>query len=209
MLIKVCGLREEENLAQIISSYAPDFIGMIFYEKSLRYVGEDADELIVPEGISKVGVFVNASLDMIIAQHRIQNFDFVQLHGSESVGFVAILVEQILIKVIKVFSIADKINVEEMKPYEPYIAYFLFDTQTAAFGGSGRKFDWQVLEEYNLETPYILSGGLDIDQVQEIISFSQKQPKMAGVDINSKFETAPGLKDPEKVIQFIKKIRNN
>lgn len=207
MLVKVCGLREESNVAQIISRDAPDFIGMIFYDKSPRYVGGNSAGLASIPGIPKVGVFVNASIDEIKEQQETYKFDYVQLHGNESLEFVINLKEQTSLKVIKVCSVSDRINLEELRPFEPYIEYFLFDTQTAAHGGSGRKFDWQVLEEYNLDIPYILSGGLDLEHAEEIISFYQQHPKMAGVDINSKFEISPGLKDTEIVKRFIKTIR--
>jgi len=210
MLIKVCGLRDKDNVEELIKKGSPDLLGMIFYENSKRFIG---DRPFVIDGISNsiphVGVFVNASLEHILQMRKVFGFDWVQLHGDEDLTYVAALRAKEDLKIIKVFRITDHIEVDAMKPFEPYVDYFLFDTQTTAYGGSGKQFDWQVLDQYDLETPFILSGGIDLEHVSEVLSFYRNTSLMAGVDINSKFETAPGIKDPDKVAKFIKIIREN
>jgi len=208
MLIKVCGLRETGNVQELLNKGVPDLLGMIFYENSQRYIGDIPFE--IGENfnqISKVGVFVNADIEHIIEMQEAFGFNWVQLHGDENIAYVAALKAKVDIKVIKVFRITDSLDLEAIKPFEPFVNYFLFDTRTAAYGGSGKQFDWQVLKLYDLETPYILSGGIDLGQAEEIVSLHNNSPQMAGVDINSKFETAPGIKDPDKVAKFIKLIR--
>jgi len=210
MLIKVCGLRETGNVKALLGKASPDLMGMIFYEKSKRFIGEKPFELGEKmHPISKVGVFVDATIDHILTMQQVFGLEWVQLHGDEDLEYIASLKSQTDMKIIKVFRVEDKIDLEVVKPFGPFVDYFLFDTQTAAYGGSGNRFDWQALEHYNLETPFILSGGIDLEHVGEITALFKKIPQMAGVDINSKFETAPGIKDPEKVARFINIIREN
>lgn len=211
MLIKVCGLKDKNNVEELLSKGSPDLLGMIFYEKSGRYIGTKPLSLneAVAKNIPTVGVFVNASLQHIIKQQQAFGFTWVQLHGDEDFDFVKALKEAIDIKIIKVFRVTDRIDEDELKPFEAIVDYFLFDTETAQYGGSGKQFDWGVLSGYSLTTPYILSGGIDIEHAAEVVSISKKSPKMAGVDINSKFEIEPGVKDPDKVAEFINTIREN
>lgn len=210
MLIKVCGLRETGNVKELINKGAPDLLGMIFYEKSSRYIGAMPFEIGETSiEIPKVGVFVNASIEHIMELQQEFGFKWVQLHGDEDIAYVADLKVIANMKIIKVFRVTDKIDLEALKPFEYLVDYFLFDTQTSAYGGSGKQFDWKILLQYNLKTPYILSGGIDLEHVEEILSLYQKSPQMAGVDINSKFETAPGVKNPDKVAKFINTIREN
>lgn len=211
MLIKVCGLKDKDNVEELLSKQSPDLLGMIFYEKSQRYIGKkplSIDQSII-KGIPKVGVFVNTSIGHIIEMQQIFGFEWVQLHGDEDIAFIGRLKEKTDIKVIKVFRVTDCIDLDEIKSYESLVDYFLFDTQTIDYGGSGKQFDWTVLEDYNSATPFILSGGIDIEHTEEILSLYRKNPKMAGIDINSKFETEPGVKDPDKVARFINIIRKN
>jgi phosphoribosylanthranilate isomerase len=210
MLIKVCGLKETANVKELLKKGTPDLLGMIFYEKSKRYIGDESFEIgETSSHISKVGVFVNASIEQIIQMQQAFGLEWVQLHGDEDLEYISVLRTQTNMKIIKVFRVEDKIDLEAVKPFGPFVDYFLFDTQTAAYGGSGNRFDWQALEQYNLETPFIVSGGIDLEHVSEITALFKKIPQMAGVDINSKFETAPGIKDPEKVARFINIIREN
>jgi len=207
MLVKVCGLIDEGNVKEILADLSPDFLGMIFYDKSQRYIG--TEPFSTEKEIPKVGVFVNAEIDHIIKKKKLFEFGWVQLHGDEDIAFITDLKEQIDIKVIKVFRVTDRIDLEVLKLFEPLVDYFLFDTQTVQYGGSGIQFNWAILKDYNLETPFILSGGIDLEHAQAVLSIYKENPKMAGVDINSKFETEPGIKDPEKVAKFIKLIRDN
>lgn len=211
MLIKVCGLKDKGNVEDILSKQSPDLLGMIFYEKSQRFIG--TKPLLIDQSLNqnipKVGVFVNSSIEHIIDMQLLFGFEWVQLHGDEDIVFIAGLKDKIDLKVIKVFRVTDSINLDEIRPYEPLSDYFLFDTQTTNYGGSGKQFDWKILEGYNLDTPFILSGGIDIEHTEEILSLYRKNEKMAGIDINSKFEIEPGIKDPDKVARFINTIREN
>lgn len=207
MLVKVCGLKDKSNIEQLLSKESPDLMGIIFYERSQRYIG--MNPLSIRTDIPKVGVFVNASIQEIIDRQEAFGLEWVQLHGDEDIAFIASLKDKLDVKIIKVFRITDKIDLDEMRPFEHLVDYFLFDTQTTKYGGSGKQFDWKVLEKYDLDTPFILSGGIDLEHAEEILSIYRKSPKMAGVDINSKFEIEPGIKDPDKVARFINTIREN
>ncbi|KEO73902.1 phosphoribosylanthranilate isomerase [Anditalea andensis] len=211
MLIKVCGLKDTDNVEKLLSPQCPDLLGMIFYEKSQRYIGSIPFTVRgeVNRPIATVGVFVNTDIDVIIDRQRIFGFGWVQLHGDEAVSYIRELRERTDLKIIKVFRVSDKLDENKMAPYEPWVDYFLFDTQTPQYGGSGYTFDWQILEAYSLNTPFILSGGIDLGHTTGLISMYNSHPKMAGIDINSRFETIPGIKDPDKVAQFINIIREN
>jgi len=207
MLIKVCGLKDSKNVEELLSRQTPDLLGMIFYEKSQRFIGSKPLNITPVSDIPKVGVFVNASIQHIIDKHKIYGFTWVQLHGDEEIAFVTYLKEKLDVKIIKVFRVTDRIDEDELRPFEAIVDYFLFDTQTTQYGGSGKQFDWGVLKEYSLATPFILSGGIDLEHTGELLSIYKSNPRMAGVDINSKFETEPGFKDPDKVANFIKILR--
>jgi len=207
MLIKVCGLKDKDNVEDILSNQPPDLLGMIFYEKSERYIG--TAPILKEKNIPKVGVFVNASIKHITEMQKAFGFDWVQLHGDEDIAFISELKAGLSVKIIKVFRVSDEIDFKELIRFEPLVDYFLFDTQTTKYGGSGKQFDWKVLEGYNLTTPFILSGGIDLEHSEEVLSVYRKNPKMVGVDINSKFEIRPGIKDSGKVARFIDIIREN
>ena len=204
MLIKVCGMRDLENIRQLIR-IKPDLIGLIFYPKSLRYVAA-YEELLPVLGqrgsIGLTGVFVNEKPDIILALHRVMGFDYIQLHGHESQAMAASLREKNL-KVIKAFGISQPADLRVTGEYSDCADLFLFDTRTSGHGGSGQKFDWRILDHYTGKTPFLLSGGIGPDD-----NFSFIHPQMAGVDLNSRFETAPGLKDIEKIKKFICKIKS-
>jgi phosphoribosylanthranilate isomerase len=200
MIIKVCGMKEDQNILGL-DKLQPDFIGLIFYEKSPRFIGENP---IPKTNAKKVGVFVNSSLEEIIFQAQKLDFNYVQLHGDEDISLAKSLQEKGY-KVIKNFSIADKIDNEVMKIWQPFCEYFLFDTKGKSYGGTGEKFNWNILENYNLETPFILSGGIAPEDVSEIKK--NKHKAFAGIDLNSKFEIAPGIKNIEKLKLFIDEIR--
>lgn len=192
--LKVCGMREPENIHQLVE-IQPDFIGHIFYEKSPRFVGEN--ELInEDESINKVGVFVNESEDIILKKVRQYNLDFVQLHGNEPVELAESL-KRSGIKVIKVFSVINTMPKEDIAAFENSVDYFLFDTKTKSYGGSGHKFDWSILKEYNSKVPFFLSGGIELDDLEEIKSLNISQ--LFAIDVNSKFEVSPGLKNIEQL----------
>lgn len=175
----------------------PDFMGFIFYPKSPRYVGEmDEDVLLrIPISVKKVGVFVNEPTASIVEKANRYGLHYIQLHGDETLEEAKFLKEKGL-KVIKVFRLMDSIPISARK-YSGVADYFLFDTASPNYGGSGRHFDWNILKTYNLETPFMLSGGLQLSDIEKIKAL--KLEKMIGIDVNSRFEMEPGLKDLEMV----------
>lgn len=201
--IKVCGMKDRDNIIEV-AGLCPDFIGFILYKGSPRYVGfEEVQNLIkyIPESIQKVGVLVNEPIENAIDIAQSGVFNFLQLHGSESPEYCRILSSHL--GVIKSFSIFDSFPVN-MHYYQPYCSMFLFDTAGPKYGGNGKIFDHRILSGYNLETEFILSGGLSANDPAYIKSLSIS--KMAGVDLNSKFEIKPGLKDFNLLKTFIEKI---
>lgn len=200
MLVKVCGMRDASNIEEI-GLLKPDWMGFIFYNKSKRYVAQDSPSL---SGIRKVGVFVNEDLENILSVAKQHELDIIQLHGQETVEVCKALRASGFL-VVKVFQIGNTINENQMKPYANHVDYFLFDTKTEEYGGSGKHFDWNVLKMYSLKTPFLLSGGItegDVDRIKNI-----SNPMLVGVDINSQFEDSPGMKNKEMVGKFIEKIR--
>lgn len=195
-------MRDAINIREV-AVLQPDYMGFIFYEKSKRFVGNDfliPKEL--PKEIKRVGVFVNESVESIlklVAQHPL---DQVQLHGSESVEQCAHL-KQAGVSVIKVFSVDSRFDFENTKPYQPYADFFLFDTRSEDFGGTGKTFDWHLLKNYDQQIPFFLSGGLSIENIQDIKSL--KDMNLHAIDMNSGVETSPGLKSTKK-IEAIKNI---
>jgi phosphoribosylanthranilate isomerase len=204
-LIKVCGMKFPENI-RAVAELRPDFMGFIFYPKSPRY----AEPLNVPvlhelpTEISKIGVFVNEKLDQILATVYKYRLNGVQLHGSEMVKICDQLHDAGLL-VIKAFPVAEAYNFKVMKRYEKSCDYFLFDAQTPIYGGAGQKFDWQLLENYKEKTPFLLSGGISIEDLEDINKI--QHPAFAGVDLNSRFEISPGLKNVELLSDFINGYR--
>ncbi|WP_339869104.1 phosphoribosylanthranilate isomerase [uncultured Algoriphagus sp.] len=207
MRIKVCGMRDPENIKNLIQEVKPDWMGLIFYSKSPRYVSSDLAGAVQSFEVDKVGVFVNESIEFILAKIDEFKLSAVQLHGNESPEFVRQLKLKTSKKLWKVVSVGETIDWETLREYVGLIEYFLFDTATKAHGGSGKRFNWQVLEKYPFEKEFILSGGLDEESASEIIALSTKMPHLAGVDLNSKFEDAPAVKNIEKLKTFKNKIK--
>lgn len=196
MIVKVCGLNTAENCLAI-DALDPTLLGMIFYEKSPRYIAKKS----LPETkADKVGVFVNAELADILSAVEKHRLRYVQLHGHESLALAKSL-KQKEVKMIKCFSIDQELNMDEMREWQPYCDYFLFDTKGKYLGGNGVKFNWRLLHDYKLDTPFLLSGGISLTDVKELKKISN--PAFAGVDINSRFELEPGIKNVEQVKSFI------
>ncbi|WP_186756472.1 phosphoribosylanthranilate isomerase [Echinicola salinicaeni] len=208
MLVKVCGMREPSNVSELLDKVSPDLMGMIFFPKSSRYVGLSSPELEVAD-VEKVGVFVNRPLAEVKKIADQFNLSYIQLHGDEALEYLQELKGITSAKIIKVFRVEESIDWDELKALEPYVKYFLFDTQTKQYGGSGKKFDWSILEHYPLEKPFLLSGGIDGDNVEKIKELAMKVPQLAGVDINSKFEIKAALKDVEKIKTFVEALKSN
>jgi phosphoribosylanthranilate isomerase len=201
LVVKICGMKIPENI-QAVASLKPDYMGFIFYPKSPRYAEPlDVSTLnSLPATIKKIGVFVNEDLEDILTIATKYELDGVQLHGTELVEMCKELRKAGFI-VIKAFPIAEAYNFKVTKAYEGACDFFLFDTKTEAYGGSGVKFDWAILEEYLGKTPFLLSGGISVDDVEEIQKI--EHTLFAGVDLNSRFEIKPGLKNIELLKQFI------
>ncbi|HUH27866.1 phosphoribosylanthranilate isomerase [Gelidibacter sp.] len=217
-------MKYTENISDI-ARLQPDYLGFIFYEKSARYFNGTIPEL--PSDVKKVGVFVNATVEDIIDKIEKHSLDFVQLHGEESPEFCEKLKSQLLkvdqdenvdkdknleipayAGILKVFSIKDHFNFDELEPYESVCDYFLFDTKGKLPGGNGYTFNWEVLKDYPSTKPYFLSGGIGLEEVINVAEFLRRQESQYchAIDVNSKFEIEPGLKDSEKLEVFIKEI---
>lgn len=206
MKIKVCGLRDAENLKEI-AALQPDFIGFIFYDQSPRFVGDDLDETVVkslPKSIRKVGVFVNASPDYILRSVKKYDFQYVQLHGTETPDYCRSLRNR-GINIIKAFRVDDSFNFSMLNNYKAQCDFFLFDAKGEQPGGNGISFDWQIMSRYDNEKPFFISGGIGLNNLDELIALKGVRPY--GVDINSQVETEPGVKDVAKVKELIDRLR--
>ncbi len=202
MKIKVCGMKQSQNINELIKLEI-DFIGFIFYPKSKRYLEQNlsAD---IPANITRVGVFVNENKKIILEKIKKYKLDFVQLHARESPE----LCRQISLSgagLIKAFSVDSDFDFKKTEKYENSCDYFLFDTKGKDYGGNGIKYDWKILENYKSKTPFLLSGGISENDVDEINNFNHEM--CVGIDINSGFETKPGMKNIEKIKKFIKKLK--
>jgi phosphoribosylanthranilate isomerase len=197
MKLKVCGMKDNDNIAELIGVH-PDYMGLIFHEKSPRNVAYDFS-VKLPDEIKKVGVFVNETEGFIL--DRIERFDikYVQLHGIESPHFCK-RVKKLNRKIIKAFNIHENFNFDMLKEYEPHCDYFLFDAYGKNAGGNGIIFNWDLLQNYKGSIPFFLSGGMKPDIVNDVKNFSH--PQFVGVDINSGFEIEPGLKNIELIKEF-------
>jgi phosphoribosylanthranilate isomerase len=195
--VKVCGMKDPDNIREV-AALKPDFMGFIFYPPSPRYAGDlDAKDLeSLDEGIKRVGVFVDPSMEEVLGKRDLLDLDLVQLHGNETVEFVKDLSSK-GIRIIKVISGNKALDTEYMESIEEFIEYWLLDTRGELPGGTGVTFDRSVLNTYHFDKPVLLSGGLDADEVSRIRE--EAHPAVAGVDINSKVEEAPGLKNPGRV----------
>ena len=204
--IKVCGMRDPENIQGVLSA-EPDYLGYIFYSKSKRYVGKNpAPEIfeIVPKSTRKVGVFVNEPLDNMITACRDFNLEVAQLHGSEDPDYCS-LVRSTGLTVFKAFSVGEEFDFSLLETYREVVDFFLFDTKGKLPGGTGLKFDWDILQNYHLPIPFLLSGGIKPEDIEALREFNHEQ--LYALDINSGFEISPALKAVDNVRTFIQKIR--
>lgn len=204
--IKVCGMNDPVNVKDI-AEIRPDFIGFIFYPASPRYVGSEPDRSLffnVPSGIEKVGVFVNEDPGRTIRIADINGLGTIQLHGNESPEDCA-QIRASGLAVIKAFSIEDNFDFERIGQYIPGCDYFLFDTKTQEYGGSGKKFKWECLAGYNLDKPFFLSGGIGPADAEKVKAIDNKG--FYAADLNSRFEVTPGKKDVALLKTFIDEIK--
>lgn len=203
LLIKVCGMREQDNILQLLE-LPIHYMGHIFYKKSARYVG-NLENLDTSKNIKKTGVFVNSSIGEILESVNRLSLKAVQLHGDETAETASALKSEGL-EVIKAFGIDEEFDWSQLGPFVEHVDFFLFDSKSPAYGGTGKAFNWQKLKEYPFEKPYFLSGGLSLENLEEALNFEDK--RLVGLDLNSKFEIEPGLKDIEKLKLALKTIRN-
>jgi len=232
MKLKVCGMKYVENIQQV-ADLQPDYLGFIFYEKSKRNF-----EGIIPDfsnSIKKTGVFVNEYPEIIISLIEEYRLDAIQLHGDESVDYIKELKSQFEqsrelkieenksikkkknqhyiskneLEVIKVFGIKDEFNFDVLKPYLEVVDFFLFDTKGKERGGNGTKFDWSVLEKYPFKKPFFLSGGIGLEDVVEVQKIVKSDLPIYALDVNSKFESKPGVKKIDELKEFKKNVITN
>lgn len=228
MIIKVCGMREPENI-RAVEELGVDMIGFIFVPQSKRYVRMISSNAgILPDYADerqnetsaagkkaplRVGVFVDDMPQNIITRIYNYNLDYVQLHGDESAVMIDNLRRSVDpdihkgLKIIKAISVASENDVKRWREYEGHADMLLFDTKGDEAGGNGRHFDWELLNAYDGNIPFLLSGGIDIDDTLEIRKINN--PMFAGVDINSRFETEPAVKDVEKIRNFIRLLKDD
>jgi phosphoribosylanthranilate isomerase len=204
MKVKVCGMNNKQNITEV-ASLGTDLIGLIFFDKSPRGVKKgDVDSAFVKElKISKVGVFVNEALEVVLQIAKEYELNYLQLHGNESPEYCQ-RVKESGYKVWKAFSVGESIDTEQLKQYEGVVDLFLFDTKGKNYGGNGMKFNWEALNEYNLSKPFMLSGGLTLKDAENVSGL--EFDKLWGVDLNSGFELEPGRKKPNEIEEFIKRI---
>ena len=209
LVIKVCGMRESTNI-QEIEALGIDWLGLIFWPKSSRYVSQRPDYL--PRNAKRVGVFVDEAPEKIVSICRLYRLDYIQLHGQESKAYINQLHDLIANQgddilppqLIKAFSIATTEDLAQTKTYEGLVDYFLFDTKGPSVGGNGLQFDWDVLADYHGKTPFLLSGGIGPDDAERIHAFHH--PQCIGIDLNSRFELSPGLKDITVLRKFLNEL---
>jgi phosphoribosylanthranilate isomerase len=203
--LKICGMKYPDNILEV-GSLLPDYMGFIFWEKSVRYFDGELPNL--PQSIKKTGVFVNASQEDILAKVSQYDLQAVQLHGHESVAFCKELKDTLAksIEIIKVFSVDSTFDFDELKPFESVCDYFLFDTKGKLPGGNGTTFDWKVLEKYPSQKPFFLSGGIGIDEIDLVKQILKTDLPIYAIDVNSKFEIEPGLKNTKLLASFKQKI---
>ena len=215
--LKVCGMKH--NTAEV-AQLEPDYLGFIFFEKSKRNYDKAHIETL-PEGIMKVGVFVDASIEFVRDKIKQFQFDVIQLHGSETPEYCKTLQSGCLIErsrdmveatpsntleLWKVFSIKDQFDFSVLEAYEDVVDKFLFDTKGKEKGGNGYTFDWSVLQDYPSQKPFMLSGGIGLEEIPAVNELKKTKLPLFGIDVNSKFEDKPGLKNIEALKSLFKDL---
>lgn len=201
-IIKVCGMTDASNIRQVAET-GVDWIGMIFWQPSSRCCHDPGVAQTIPEGIQRVGVFVDEEVETIVRRTEECGLNRVQLHGRETATSIRQLRQRLPqgVEIIKAISILTLDDLALAKAYEPLADYLLFDTKCETVGGSGRQFDWSILNHYQGQRPFLLSGGIGPDDARRLAAFSH--PQLAGYDLNSRFETAPGIKNVEALQRFL------
>ena len=205
--IKFCGLSRRCDI-EAVNELKPEYIGFVFVKTSKRYVSfEKAEELksLLDPKIKAVGVFVNEDKDVITMYADRFGLEYIQLHGKESPEYCQSLRTSGL-KIIKAFSVARPKDLNHVSEYEKTCNLFLFDTKCEQYGGSGNQFDWNILHTYNGQVPFLLSGGINSHSANALKAFNH--PRLAGYDLNSRFELKPGEKDPERIRMFLNELKS-
>tara|TARA_R110000850_G_scaffold41407_1_gene106084 strand:+ start:230 stop:877 length:648 start_codon:yes stop_codon:yes gene_type:complete len=213
MKLKVCGMKFPDNI-EAVAKLQPDYLGFIFYKKSTRFF--DAIIPSLPDAIKKVGVFVDASAKDIITLANNYNLDVIQLHGNQTKEFVLAINRLVSlyankeIEIWKVFSIGKHFNFKDLHPFEDEVHKYLFDTKGQLKGGNGYTFNWEILKEYPSKKPFILSGGIGLDEVENIKDFFKldASKNCFALDVNSQFEIKSGLKNIEALEKFKNKLHH-
>lgn len=222
MIVKVCGMRDADNISEV-AKLGVDWIGFIFWQDSPRFVSQITSHAgTIPDyssfrdstidGVKKVGVFVDAMPQSIVTRIVNYNLDIVQLHGQESPVMIDNLRATVDpdihagIQIMKAISISTSEDVRKYKEYIGHVDYFLFDAKTPLVGGSGNQFDWSMLEAYDGNVPFLLSGGIGPDDINRVKTFHH--PMCMGIDLNSRFEDEPAMKNVDKLKAFISELRN-
>lgn len=206
MIIKVCGMRDDDNIRRLDESGDVDWMGFIFHEKSPRHVHDVPSYL--PRHCKRVGVFVNAGTEEIVSRQKVFALDLIQLHGDESCTQCRTLRQALPAgtRIIKMIAVEGEADIAKALAYEEVADYLLFETKSPDFGGSGRKFDWHLLHAYHGTTPFLITGGIGAEDFRDIAGFSH--PKFAGIDLNSRFELAPAIKDVDSIRTFARNLAN-
>lgn len=208
MKVKLCGFRREDSLLAALN-YNPDFIGFVFYQNSPRYISpQDSAGLasLVPDSVSKVAIVVDAELDFLQEIYNSLKPDYFQLHGSEDLDYIAKIKALFPdVKIIKAFGLSSDADLPNLEPYDSCCDLYLFDSKTSEYGGSGQKFDWDLLSKIRTNKSWFLSGGVNIDNIDLVL----KNPNVKMVDISSGIEEEKGVKSPQLISQIMHKIKDN
>ena len=207
--LKVCGMTQADNMLEL-AAMQPEYMGLIFYEKSSRFFHAQIPQL--PDGLKKVGVFVDSEVSYIMEKVDQYDLNVIQLHGKESPDYCVELKAKLSegIEIIKVFSVKEQFDFSLLSAYEDVCDYFLFDTKGKLPGGNGEHFDWSLLEQYPSRKPFFLSGGIGIDSIPQLKEFLKRPIAQFchAIDVNSRFELQPGLKKIDKLKEFKKMFEN-
>jgi phosphoribosylanthranilate isomerase len=208
-LLKICGMKH--NIAEV-AALQPDYIGFVFYEKSPRYFEGEIPSLSL--GIKKVGVFVDEKISKVIDLCKKYSLDVIQLHGNETKeyvldlqGYLTLLYPDVLVW--KTFSVDEEFDFSEIKIFENKVDAFLFDTKGKEKGGTGKTFDWEILKKYPSKKTFILSGGIGLEEVDSLKKLLKTDLPIHAIDVNSRFETEPGMKDFLALTSFIELLKHD
>ena len=209
MFIKVCGMRDAQNIRDV-EALGVDILGFIFWPGSARYVSEKPDYL--PVEAERAGVFVNAPLDEVVQKVKDYKLNYVQLHGDENLSYVTNLHKLLsssvdnMPRIIRAIRVESRSKVLKAMMWDGYVDGILFEAPTTGYGGSGESFDWSLLSSYRGRTPFFLTGGIGPQSIDALMEF--EHPQWIGVDLNSRFESAPAFKDIQLLRPFIEKLRS-